>query len=335
MRACPASGYVRRGPCCGSGGDAARPGFRPGESRERGCSAVRAHTPAPVSRLRRRGQGPAHAQRRRELPAPPWAGRRRHRGPADEARARPLRPPAARQPRHEGGQPGLGCRRPPVPASAQGLRARHRRRHLRRPDPGGGRARPERRRHLRRRPRRQRHDRCVARARLVDAERAGPLPAPGTGAGRRSLRCAPRGRTPASGHRLPGGLRHPDRRRRRRHDDLRGAQLRRLRQPGGGPASARLHHLVRAHVVDHDLGGRVGERRHATRLRRLHRLLDRPAPALRGAPLQHAGRPGAAPARRGGEQPRRRRAGRADERVRRERPQRRRGRAGGLLLDRA
>ena len=67
-------------------------------------------------------------------------------------------------------------------------------------------------------------------------------------------------RRPASDHptrrRLPGAIRHPDRRRRRRDDDLRRLQLWRLRQSRRDPAPARLHHLVRPPVHDHDLGRR-------------------------------------------------------------------------------
>ena len=104
-------------------------------------------------------------------------------------------------------------------------------------------------------------------------------------------------------------------------------------------------------VVQHSLGyttwyahmssitswvGEHGQPRHAARLRRLDGLLDRPAPALRDPPLQHADQPGSAPHRRCGEQPRwRRRARPRHERMRRRRRRGRRRRTARVLLDRA
>ena len=63
----------------------------------------------------------------------------------------------------------------------------------------------------------QADDPGAARARLlVDGPRLRPLPAPSAGSDRRRLRRAARGRPQPPGRRLPGGLRHPHRRRRQR-----------------------------------------------------------------------------------------------------------------------
>ena len=70
-----------------------------------------------------------------------------------------------------------------------------------------------------------------------------------------------------------------------------GCEHGRLRQPRRGPPPARLHHLVRAPLLGHHLGGRAGDGRHAARLRRHDRALHRPAPALRAAQERRAGRP--------------------------------------------
>ncbi len=241
------------------------------------------------------------------LPEAPRSDRRRDRRPPDAARSRTLRAARARQPRDAAREPGLGRRGAPVPAPAQGLRAGHGRRRVRRPDTGRRAARPAGRRHRGRRACRERDDRLAAgQKRRPVADGTRQLPAPRAGADRRPLRRAARGRQAAPGLGLPRGLRHPSRRRRRGHHDLRGAQLRGLRQPGRGPAPARVHDVVRAPVVDHDVGRRAGQRGHAHRLRGLNGLLHGAAPALRGAPLQHGGRPGADAARRGGEPGRRR-----------------------------
>ena len=79
------------------------------------------------------------------------------------------------------------------------------------------------------------------------ARRSGALPASAERPGGRRLRLP---RRPASRrHRLPGSVRHPDRRRRCRHRDLRGLELGRLRQPRDRAAPARLPDLVRAPVA--------------------------------------------------------------------------------------
>ena len=105
-------------------------------------------------------------------------------------------------------------------------------------------------------------------------------------------------RGPPHSHRdrLPGRCRHARGRRRRGRDRVRRLELRRLRQPRRDPPPARLHHLVRAPVLDHHLGGRGGNGRHTHRLRRLDRTLHRPAPALRAAQERGADRPDAVPA---------------------------------------
>ena len=96
----------------------------------------------------------------------------------------------------------------------------------------------------------------------------------------------------------PGGRRHagivaaPSRHaragRRGGHDDLRRGQCRRLRQPRGDPAPARVHQLVRPPLQDQHLGGPSGLGRHPDWLRGLDGLLDRAAPPLRGTQVERA-----------------------------------------------
>ena len=81
--------------------------------------------------------------------------------------------------------------------------------------------------------------------------------------GRSATASAPLARASA---RTPGSTspssRHARGRRRGGRDRVRRLELGRLRQPRRDPPPARLHHLVRAPVLDHHLGGRGGNGRH-------------------------------------------------------------------------
>ena len=101
--------------------------------------------------------------------------------------------------------------------------------------------------------------------------RAGAAAAAGAGPDRRPLRRSPEGRPHAHGNRLSRTGRHTGGRRGRRRDGIRRLELGRLRQPRGGPPPARLHHLVRTPVRDHDVCGRAGDGRHTAWLRGLDR----------------------------------------------------------------
>ena len=128
-------------------------------------------------------------------------------------------------------------------------------------------------------------------------DRRGPLPASAQRADGRRLRL-PR-RPPPRRHRLPRADGRGGRRGRRRHGHVRRLEQRRLRQPDGRPAPRGLRDLVRPPVrVSTSASGASVAGGVRIALRRLDRPLDRPAPALRGPPERHAGRPGAAAAAR-------------------------------------
>ena len=132
--------------------------------------------------------------------------------------------------------------------------------------------------------------------RLDLPDRTRSLLPPRAGADRRRLRLIPPGPL-AHRRRLPGAEGDADPRRRGGRGLLRRPQHRRLRQPRRDHPPTRLRELVRAHVAHRRVRGSARQRRSDDRLRRLHRSLDRPAPALRGSPLRYSGRSGAVSAR--------------------------------------
>ena len=82
---------------------------------------------------------------------------------------------------------------------------------------------------------------------------------------------------------FPVAVRDAHRRRGRRGRGVRGLEHRRLREPRGGPAPARLHHLVRAHVPHRGVRRPERDRRHDARLRGLDGHSTGPASAFRAA----------------------------------------------------
>ena len=213
-------------------------------------------------------------------------------GPQNAARARPPRTAAARQPRVQPRRPGLGRGDAPVPALRARLLARRRRRRLRaghRAAVDGASSAPRPRRSTARR--RQPDDPRAAAPRAAGASRLGPVRfhRPRRRADRRRLRLASAAAaTRASTSR---SRRHARRRRRPRDVDFAGCNT-----GGYGNLVVVRHRLGFASWYAHlsRIAVRAGQAVSGgtrARLRGLDRALDRAAPALRGAPLRHAGRP--------------------------------------------
>ncbi len=285
-----------------------------GQSKRR-RAPVGADVAEPLQGIRRRHPGSADAEGGRPLSAAPRPARGRHRRPPDPTRAGQPRAATPRQSRDEARRPRLGRGCAAVPAPAARLRTRSGRRRLRTADSGRCSARPARARARCGRCRRTADGRCPPGPQQPGEQpddpgehshRPGELPAPGVGADRRRLRRPALGRPAPPGDRLPGRLRHPCGGGGRGHDHLRYQQLRRLREPRGDPAPARLHDLVRPPREHHNQRRAERGGGHGDRPRRVDRLLDRPPSALRGPALQHADRPGADAAEHGRGAPERR-----------------------------